>query len=85
MSELSDIFFQNKMEVSFPEKYKFDSFDELETMTNNYDSFEEVGIMIHSKNDNMRTKLRNPKYEHVRRLRGNQPKLEYHFLTLKMN
>lgn len=83
LSELSDLFFQNKMEVSFPEKYKFDSFDELETMTNNYDSFEEVGIMIHSKKDNMRTKLRNPKYEQVRRLRGNQPKLEYHFLTLK--
>jgi hypothetical protein len=83
LSELSDIFFQNKMKIFFPEKYKFDLFEDLETMANNYDTFEKVGIMIYSKKDNMRTKLRNPKYEHVRRLRGNQPKLEYHFLTLK--
>jgi len=83
LCELSDLFFQNKMIVSFPEKYKFDSFEELEILANNFDSFEDVGIMIHNKNDNARTKLRNPKYEWVRRLRGNQPKLEYHFLALR--
>jgi hypothetical protein len=30
-----------------------------------------------------RAKKRNPMYEHVRHLRGNQPKLQYHFLVLR--
>ena len=85
LSELNEVFLQNKMTVHFPEKYEFETFEDLEMEVTKFETFEEVGIMIHSKTDNMRTKIRNPKYECVRRLRGNQPKLEYHFLELKKN
>lgn len=41
-----------------------------------------VGVMI--KNSlGERYKVRNPNYEHVRRLRGNQPKLQFHYLSLR--
>lgn len=41
-----------------------------------------VGIIIKDKKGN-RYKFRNPNYEHVRRLRGNQPKLQYQYLSLR--
>ncbi len=34
-------------------------------------------------NDGTRTKIRNVNYENVRKLRGNQPKLQYNYLSLK--
>jgi hypothetical protein len=30
-----------------------------------------------------RTKIRNPAYERIRHLRGNQPKIQYHYLCLR--
>ena len=41
-----------------------------------------VGYMIYDINGN-RTKIRNEKYEEVRKLRGNHPKLQYTYLSLK--
>ena len=45
-----------------------------------------VGAMLTGMDQNgnvWRTKLRNPNYEEVRRLRGNQPKLQYRYLMLR--
>lgn len=42
-----------------------------------------VGVMI--KSNGVRTKIRNPNYENVRLLRGNQPKLQYRYLMLRSN
>jgi hypothetical protein len=42
-----------------------------------------VGIMFFNKQTGDRCKIRNPVYEEVRRLRGNQPKLNYHYLSLR--
>jgi len=41
-----------------------------------------MGVIIKDKEGN-RYKFRNPNYEHVRRLRGNQPKLQYQYLALR--
>ena len=41
-----------------------------------------VGSIIYNK-DGTRTKIRNINYEEVRKLRGNQPKLQYNYLSLK--
>jgi hypothetical protein len=41
-----------------------------------------MGVVIRDKSTNIRTKIRNPCYEMVRRLRGNNPKLHYHYYTL---
>jgi hypothetical protein len=40
------------------------------------------GVVIYSPHG-YRTKIRNPNYEYVRELRGNQPKLQYQFLCLR--
>ena len=41
-----------------------------------------MGVVIRDKSTNLRTKIRNPCYEMVRRLRGNNPKLQYHYYSL---
>ena len=46
-------------------------------------SYEIVGVVMHNKATGERTKIRNPVYEKVRKLRGNQPKLHYQYLCLR--
>jgi len=45
--------------------------------------YECLGFMMRNRLTGERTKIRNPVYERVRRLRGNQPKLMYHYLCLR--
>ncbi len=70
--------------VKFPEVYDFKSYRELVdkygSMNTSYDI---VGVVIHNKLTGERTKIRNPVYEQVRNLRGNQPKLQYQYLCLR--
>jgi hypothetical protein len=70
--------------VKFPEIYKFNTYRELVykygSMNTSYDI---VGVVIHNKATGERTKIRNPVYEQVRNLRGNQPKLQYQYLCLR--
>ncbi len=42
-----------------------------------------MGVIIKNKVYNIRTKIRNPAYEEVRLLKGNQPKLQYQYLLLR--
>ncbi len=41
------------------------------------------GLVLRNKLTNERTKLRTEKYEYIRKLRGNQIKPKYHYLTLR--
>jgi hypothetical protein len=45
-------------------------------------NYSTVGVIIKN-NLGHRYKFRNPNYEHVRRLRGNQPKLQFQYLNLR--
>lgn len=45
--------------------------------------YECLGFMMRDPLTGERAKIRNPVYERVRRLRGNQPKLMYHYLCLR--
>jgi len=59
------------------------SLDELHShYTNKLAPFHCVGSIIYNK-DGVRTKIRNVNYENVRKLRGNHPKLQYNYLSLK--
>ena len=70
--------------VKFPEIYRFDKYSELiEKYGSMNTSYDVVGVMIHNKFTGERTKIRNPVYEQVRNLRGNQPKLQYQYLCLR--
>jgi len=69
--------------VKIPELYKVEPYDEL---INKYASlntpYDFMGVMLYSQNGD-RSKIRNPNYEFVKKLRGNQPKLLYQYLSIR--
>jgi hypothetical protein len=69
--------------VYFPETYIFETFAELqEKWASQNTDYKQVGVVMrHS--SGARSKFRNPNYEMVRRLRGNQPKLQFRYLALR--
>ena len=84
VKELKNKFNQLYTYVKFPTIYKFNKYSELiekyGSMNTYYDI---VGVIIHNTQTGERTKIRNPVYEQVRNLRGNQPKLQYQYLCLR--
>ena len=70
--------------VKIPQTYQEKTYSEL---INKYASAETdykvLGVMLHNKVTGERAKIRNPVYEEVRCLRGNQPKLQFQYLTLR--
>jgi len=83
-SEYKQFFHDLGTSVKFPEIYNFDSYEELVDKYGSINtSYLIVGVIIHNKLTGERTKIRNPVYEEVRHLRGNQPKLLYHYLCLR--
>ena len=70
--------------VKFPTQYTFDSYKELVDKYGSMNTpYNVVGVMIKNLSTGERTKIRNPVYEQVRNLRGNQPKLQYQYLCLR--
>lgn len=70
--------------VKFPKIYSFKKYSDLiEKYASMNTSYEIVGVVIHNLVTGERTKIRNPVYEQVRNLRGNQPKLQYQYLCLR--
>jgi hypothetical protein len=71
--------------VKRPTPYNW-SLEELEgKISSQFMDYTNVGIMIYGVNptgERIRTKLRNPSYETVRKLRGNQSKLQYRYMEL---
>lgn len=75
--------FYNRHNVYFPVKFKFNDFDELkEKWTSMNTPYYIMGVVVYNK-QGVRTKFRNENYEMVRKLRGNEPKLQYHYLNLR--
>jgi hypothetical protein len=79
-------FFTNilRSTVKFPQVYSFNKYSELiEKYASMNTSYDIVGVVIYNRETGERTKIRNPVYEQVRNLRGNQPKLQYQYLCLR--
>jgi hypothetical protein len=72
----------NGSTVKFPRTIDFENYVNLSEQFENTDSYT-VGVIIKNNRTGERTKIRNMTYEKVRRLRGNQPKLKYHYLCLR--
>jgi hypothetical protein len=76
--------FFSSTSVMFPYYYTFQKYSDLiensASMNTRYDI---VGVVLHNKITGERSKIRNPVYEQVRNLRGNQPKLQYQYLCLR--
>jgi hypothetical protein len=70
--------------VKFPQEYKFEKYSELvEKYGSMNTSYDIVGVVLYNNVTGERAKIRNPVYEQVRNLRGNQPKLQYQYLSLR--
>lgn len=54
----------------------------IKSMASMNTPYDNVGVVIKN-NVGERYKFRNPTYEHVRQLRGNQPKLQYQYINLR--
>jgi len=79
-----DIFASMNTSIMFPKKYSFNNYSELiEKYASMNTSYDIVGVVIYNKLTGERAKIRNPVYEQVRNLRGNQPKLQYQYLCLR--
>lgn len=73
-----------KIVESIPLKSNDDLIHCRESMASMNTPYDTVGVMIKN-NLGERYKFRNPTYEHVRQLRGNQPKLQYQYLSLRQS
>lgn len=70
--------------INFPKIYEWNTYSDLiekyASMNTPYDA---VGVVVYNSLTGERMKVRNPVYEQVRQLRGNQPKLQYQYLCLR--
>ena len=74
---------ENGVNIGIPNIYPITSYEELSNYFASMNTpYYYPGIMIYH-NSGERTKLRNPVYEDVKFLRGNQPKLLFHYLNLR--
>ena len=80
VTELPLIQFDN---IELPKRIVFDSYDELKNQygSMNVDAYI-MGVVIRHK-DGARTKIRNPNYEYIKQLRGNNSKLQFQYLSLR--
>lgn len=68
--------------ILHPQRYAIDNYENLANYYNNpVTPFYCLGIVVNSASG--RTKIRNKNYETIRELRGNQSRLQYHYLTLR--
>ena len=74
----------NTTGIKFPQKITANSYSELiEKYASCNTSYDVMGVVLKNTLTGVRSKIRNPIYEEVRQLRGNQPKLQYQYLCLR--
>ena len=70
--------------VQIPKLYEYKKYNELiDTYASNNTSYEILGVVFKNLLTGERTKKRNPVYEEIKQLRGNQPKIQYQYLCLR--
>ncbi len=72
--------------VKFPDVFDapFKTYSELiDKFASGNTPYDVMGVIVRNTQTGERTKFRNPIYEEVRHLRGNQPKLQYQYLCLR--
>ena len=59
------------------------SIQESETYNSDDTDYRIMGTVVYDRNSGMRTKFRNKTYEYVKNLKGNSPKLQYRYYSLR--
>lgn len=80
----------NGTHIRKPQVYKASSYEDLERRFAGRNPlaptpYNVMGIVIHNPESGQRTKIRNPTYEYVKALRGNNPRLDYRYLELRQS
>ena len=84
ISDVKNHGYWNMTSIRFPERYHFTTYSELiEKFASGNTPYDVMGVIVKNLITGDRTKFRNPIYEEVRHLRGNQPKLQYQYLCLR--
>ena len=84
IQKYKDLFYVLNVTVKFPEIYILDKYaDLIQKYASMNTSYNIVGVVLYNKLTGERAKIRNPVYEQVRNLRGNQPKIQYQYLCLR--
>lgn len=82
--EYRDFFKALSTTVQFPEVYTLTKYSDLISRYASMNTpYSIVGVVLHNKITGERAKIRNPVYEQVRALKGNHPKLQYQYLSLR--
>ena len=70
--------------IKFPQVYAWNTYSDLiEKYASMNTAYDTMGVVVYNNLTGERMKIRNPVYEQVRSLRGNQPKLQYQYLALR--
>jgi len=70
--------------IKFPQVYEWNTYTDLiQKYASMNTSYSTLGVVVYNNLTGERMKIRNPVYEQVRSLRGNQPKLQYQYLSLR--
>lgn len=86
LSHIKQIGLFNTTQLKFPETYDFSAYTELiEKFASGNTPYSVMGVIIKNTLTGERSKFRNPIYEEIRQLRGNQPKLQYQYLCLRQS
>lgn len=76
--------FFSQTTIRFPKIYMVDSYSSLiEKYASQNTPYTTLGVVFYNRKTGERAKVRNPVYEGVRQLKGNHPKLQFHYLTLR--
>lgn len=76
--------FSQNTSLQLNDVYDLDSYENLNVKYASNDTrYDTLGYVIYNKDTGERMKVRNPVYEKVKRLRGNQSKLQFQYLTLR--
>jgi hypothetical protein len=90
MEEVKKLKIWENTKIKFPEIYSTEEIKSYEELREKYASMSMktpyyiMGVVLYNKHNLKRTKMRNPVYEYVRRLRGNQSELQYQYLYLRI-
>lgn len=74
----------NDYELETPMSHKPRSIQDYQNYYDDDDGdYKVMGTVIYDRNSGVRTKVRNKTYEHVKNLKGNSPKLQYRYYSLR--
>jgi hypothetical protein len=79
-----DLFKNVNNVILFPKHYKYENYEQLKQENCSIQTeFTNLGVMITNVETGERTAFKNPTYEEVKLLRGNNPNLQYQYLCLR--